>query len=296
MRPSAHKQNGFTLLESVIVIMLIGIVGGMVAVFIRSPIDAYVDMGRRAELTDIADTAVRRMARDIRIALPNSVRHPTDGSDQCVEFMPTKSGGRYRAVVTATGTGNILDFTASDGSFDMLGDNTSLPSGEVIAANDVVVVYNDGSTSGSAYTGANAIKLSGVGAANADGSTTLTFDATAGVPFAIKQLPAASPSNRFHVLSGSEHVVAYACSGTSLFRYSRTLTGSWSQPTSCANMISGATANLLASNVSSCSIKYEPPGSGTGAGRFGIVSISLAMTQSGESVNLYHQVQVNNAP
>ena len=55
---------------------------------------------RRAALTDTADTAVRRMARDIRKALPNSIRQT---SDQCVEFIPTKTGGRYRVEEVAAG-------------------------------------------------------------------------------------------------------------------------------------------------------------------------------------------------
>jgi hypothetical protein len=52
----------------------------------------------------------------------------------------------------------------------------------------------------------------------------------------------------------------------------------------------------LATNVSTCSLKYEAPGSGSGSGRFGLVSISLGMTQSGETVSLYHQVHVDNTP
>ncbi|MCX7150516.1 MAG: hypothetical protein NTY05_14105, partial [Rhodocyclales bacterium] len=82
-------------------------------------------------------------------------------------------------------------------------------------------------------------------------------------------------------------------------RYSRDITArtlAWSQPATCAAMTSGATAATLASHVSACSIKYEPPGSGSGGGRFGIVSISLTLTESGESVNLYHQVHVDNTP
>jgi prepilin-type N-terminal cleavage/methylation domain-containing protein len=67
-------QRGFTLVELIMVIVIMGVIGGMVSVFMKSPIDAYVDSARRAALTDVADTAVRRMARDIRKALPNSLR------------------------------------------------------------------------------------------------------------------------------------------------------------------------------------------------------------------------------
>ena len=61
-------------------------------------------------------------------------------------------------------------------------------------------------------------------------------------------------------------------------------------------MPAGATPAILATNVSTCSLKYEAPGSGSGGGRFGLASISLGMTKAGEAVSLYHQVHVDNAP
>jgi MSHA biogenesis protein MshO len=299
-RPARFLQ-GFTLIEMIMVIVITGVISGMVAVFIKSPVDSYVDMARRAELTDIADTAVRRLARDLRMALPNSVRNPGDGSDQCIEFMPTKSGGRYRADQTGTSTGDVLDFTAIDASLDMLGLNSSLPATAQVAAGDIVVVYNDGSATGNAYTGLNAVQVAtgGVTAGDTADTTKLTFVAAGSTLFARKLFPAASPSNRFQVLPAAEQVVSYACSGSTLFRYSRDITArtaTWLQPATCAAMTSGAAAATLANKVSACSIKYEPPGSGSGGGRFGIVSISLALTDSGETVNLYQQVHAESTP
>jgi len=93
MRSMHNQQSGFTLVEMIMVIVITGIIGGMVAVFLKAPIQQYMDVSRRAELTDIADTAVRRMARDVRIAVPNSVRF-TNCTAPCVEFIPTKDGGR----------------------------------------------------------------------------------------------------------------------------------------------------------------------------------------------------------
>jgi MSHA biogenesis protein MshO len=298
--PTPSFVRGFTLIEAVMVIAITGIIAAIAAVFIKRPVESYFDMARRAELTDVADTAIRRMTRDMRSALPNSVRNPDSepsGNDQCIEFIPTKIGGRYRAAADGTGAGDILDFTTSDSSFDMLWPNSLLPAASQIAAGDIVVLYNDGSTNGSAYLGNNAIKVLSVlepgGALN---STKINFDTTAGAPFNVKQLPSESPANRFQVISAATHVLSYGCSGTVLTRYSRTLTSAWSLPHTCAAMASGATAAVLANNVTSCSLKYDPPGSSTGLSRFGIVSISLGITQSGESVKLYNQIHVDNTP
>jgi len=69
-----RNEGGFTLIEMVVVIVLTSIIAAVVAVFIKIPVQGYVDSARRAEMTDIADTALRRVGRDLRLALPNSVR------------------------------------------------------------------------------------------------------------------------------------------------------------------------------------------------------------------------------
>lgn len=301
MAPIDRHQAGFTLIEAIMAIVITGIVGGMVAVFIKNPVDAYASAARRAALTDAADTAVRRIGRDIRLALSNSVRNPGDGSDQCIEFIPTKTGGRYRVAQTSTGTGNVLDFTAEDAAFDMLWKNDDLPAANRIAVDDVVVVYNDG-FSGNAYGGTNAVKVASLAAGTEANTTTIGFvDNTTGTPFHRKRLPAESPSFRFQVIPAAEHVVGYGCTGTApnlmLTRYGRTLSATRAQPANCGDLIkdAGSSARLV-DGLSVCSLKYEPPGSGTGAGRHGIVSMTLEISRAGEAVRLYHQVHVDNTP
>jgi MSHA biogenesis protein MshO len=292
---------GFTLIEMIMAITITGIIASMVAVFIKSPIDSYVDSVRRATLTDIADTAVRRISRDVHVALPNSVRNPSDGSDQCIEFMPTKIGGRYRAVTDSVGAGNPLDFTLVDDSFELLWNNSALSATNQISAGDIVVVYNDGSTSGNAYVGTNAIQIASIVDNAVTNTSTVTFVGTAaGTPFNRKQLPSESPYYRFQVVPSTEHVVVYACTGGNLVRYRTTIAGAGGRawPSTCANMINGiASSSILAESASACSLHYEPPGAGTGLfSRNGILAISLQLTQSGERVNIYHQVHVDNTP
>ena len=128
------EQRGFTLIEMIIVIAITGVVGSMVAVFLRTPIESYVAQDRRARLADAADTALRRVTRDLRLALPNSVRVTDVGGVFYLEFLATRSGGRYRA----QGGGDILDFTVADSSFDVLGPPIAMQAGDRIA------VYNLG--------------------------------------------------------------------------------------------------------------------------------------------------------
>jgi MSHA biogenesis protein MshO len=293
------RSTGFTLIEMIMAITITGIVAAMVAVFIKAPIDSYFDSVRRAALTDVADTAVRRIARDVHLALPNSVRNPSDGSDQCFEFMPTKIGGRYRTVTDSAGTGNPLDFTLVDDSFDMLWLNGALPASSQMVAGDIVVVFNDGSASGNAYTGSNAIQVAGLTDNATTQTTAVSFVGTGtATPFNRKQLPSESPFYRFQVVPAAEHAVVYACTGGNLVRYRNTIAGAGgrARPADCTAMRTGA-ASLLAENVSACSLHYEPPGSATSPySRNGILAISLRLTQSGESVRIYHQVHVDNTP
>lgn len=206
------NSQGFTLVEMIMVIVITGIIGGMVAVFLKAPVQQYMDVARRADMTDIADTALRRVGRDLRLALPNSVRvwgaisgaAPCNGSEACfIEFLPTGSpscapnapcigGGRYRADVgggalcPASPGGEALDFTVADTCFGVLG---AMPT---VAAGDQVVVYNLGIAGADAYAG-NTLATHNRRSASAAGSI-ITLASTAALPFD-------SPGHRFHVIS-----------------------------------------------------------------------------------------------
>ena len=267
MRPISDHA-GFTLVEMIIVISITAIVGSMVAVFLRAPLESYVAQDRRARLADAADTALRRMGRDIRLALPNSVRVTTDAAGVVyLEFLATRSGGRYRVA----GGGDILDFTTADNSFDVLGPAIAIQAGDRIA------VYN-----------------LGIDGADAWESETLTnYTGAAGNTLAIAsmQFPLASPGHRFQVVEGP---VTYACAPDPANPGLGTLTRYWgygidpNQPTPPAPALNA----LLATGVSACSFDYQPGVTERG----GLVSITLALSQSGETVNLYATTQVSNQP
>ena len=285
MAPTRRGQQGFTLIEAIIVIMLTGIVGAMVAVFIKTPVNAYIDQGRRGELTDAADVALRRMARDLQSALPNSVRVNAAGT--YIEFLPVTAAGRYRAAPSAAGAGNPLDFSsATDASFDVLG-----PPVDVVAG-DQLVIYNLGITGADAYTGTSRRALTSAG----NGLTSLSYTVGA------RQFPYASPNNRFYIV---RRPVTYACRpaagglGT-LRRYSGYAIQA-AQPVS-VTAPANATNALLTSLVSACSFAYTPT-----SARNAVVTLRLTLTSGrgsggggtgsgSESITLLHQVHVEASP
>ena len=69
-----YKLAGFTLIELIMVIIITAILGTVISRIISRPVEGFVDISRRAELVDIAEVSLRKMSREIRLALPNSVR------------------------------------------------------------------------------------------------------------------------------------------------------------------------------------------------------------------------------
>jgi MSHA biogenesis protein MshO len=272
----ARSFRGMTLAEMVVVIAISGIVAASVAVFIRQPVEGYVDAVRRAELTDFADTALRRMTRDLRTAVPNSVRVTTVAGISYVEFLQTRGGGRYRTEVASDGTGNPLTFSKPDDAFDVIGPMPAL------AAGDFIVIYNITSdpaiSEGNAYSGNN--RASYGSSAGATINLVPSF-----------QFPFPSPGSRFQVV---QHAVTYACNPATgeLRRY-------WGYAISNTQLIAGdprfagATNALLASDVTDCSFLYTTSGAGQ---QTGIATMTLQIERSGEKVRLFQQAHVSNVP
>jgi MSHA biogenesis protein MshO len=263
-----RREAGFTLLEAILVIVLTGILGAVVAVFIKGPVDAYFDTGRRAELVDAADTALRRMSRDIKLALPNSVRVSSDR--QFLELLFTRDGGRYRLDTP----GDPLDFSAADTSFDVLGPNIAYQAG------DQIVVNNLGEAGADAYEGNTAdthVRRALSGAS--PGSLSLT---------STQKLPAPSESNRFQIVSGA---VAFLCDGGNLYRVEGY--GIHASVSSAYTAALASAARRQLATGATCDFAHD--GSDL-LKRRALARLRLDLAREGEHVTLLHQVQIPNSP
>jgi MSHA biogenesis protein MshO len=281
--PEHSRERGVTLIEMVIVISITAIIAGAVAVFISRPVEGYADAARRAEMSDIADTALRRITRDLRTALPNSIRTTTAGNVTYLEYLQTSGGGRYRSDVDQSGGGNPLKFTAADIAFDVLG---AMPS---ISAGDSIVIYNLGPGSGTADAYAAPPNNNRAAFSNITGNVINLV--------AAKLFPFSSPGKRFQVV---QYPVTYACdplpAGTGDLRryWGYDIPPSQPTPTPASPPAgSGSAQALLASNINGCSFTYATSGV---AQRTGVVMLSLKIQQSGESIQLFQQVHVTNVP
>ena len=253
------------------VIVITGIIGAMVAVFIRVPVEGYIDTVARAELTEAGDTALRRMARDVQAALPNSLRTTSPASAACFEFLPTVGGGRYRVAQSNANAGDILDFTAADGAFDYLAYAGSVP-----VAGQQVVIYNLGVPGADAYAGGNRAAVGSVA-----GSTITLGTAT--------KFPLRSPGNRFQIIPNSS--VIYSCAAGTLWRSTRAITAAELASCPSAGTLLVANVDCAASSFTYLPAAYQ---------RNGLLTITLVLTQPGargaETIELYQEVHVNNVP
>lgn len=279
---SAH--HGFTLIELIVVIAITGILAAGAVMFIRNPMQAYLDIEARATLTDLADNALRRMSRAIETSLPNSVRVTTSGADSMVEFIPIKNAGRYRADVGSPDTrlpDDPLDFDASMDSFDVLGPSI----GACSPCTSELVIFNLGIAGADAYEGSNRRTISSIVTDTTWTESKITF--TGSLPF-----PLASPDSRFYIVDAPQ---TYACDMTNgqLLRfegYGFQLT----QTTSIAALATLAGSfnkTLLAEKLSYCKITYNETNQ-----RNGVVSIAVAFANNGANMRLMHQVRVMNSP
>lgn len=290
-------SRGFTLVELITVIVLTGILSLVVWRNLSLPIRGFTDIAARNEATGAMRLAMNRMTREIRLALPNSVRVSPDGS--ALEMLRLSGGGRYRVEVDpANPASDPINLSATADTFSVLGDwnipSTVRTSGGVAGClagtADCLAIYNTGNpatcaaqaagTRTNAWCGDN---LAGIASANS-GSRIVSFNRTDGTT----TFPTGSPVNRFFVV---DTTVSFVCAGGELRRYA-------GYPIAAVQTVppSGSPA-VLATRVASCNFSYLA-GS---LSRAGLVALSLTLNLTNsenltESVTLFDQLQLPNSP
>lgn len=274
----ARKVQGFTLIESVVVMVITGILAAVVAVFIVQPVQAYMATSARAALVDQADLTLRRIGRDLRGALPNSVRVNAGGS--ALELIPASAGARY-----ATEGAGALAFGSVDTAFALVGPPLTLGTAQEL------VFYNlgPGVTGSDAYApNTTAVEQA---ASNRRSATTAAGDASSVTIASAAGLPVAGFAAPYRVIA-VESPVTYRCDGGRLVRHQ-----GYGFHATQPDPPTGGSSAVLASGVAACRFSVDAT---LVAARAALVNLQLTLattTSAGsESVALQHAVFVSNLP
>ena len=96
--PLKKSQLGVTLVELIVVMLLLGILATGITSYLRIGASMYVDGTAVQQTLQQSRFALERVVRELRGAVPNSVRvlSSADNSVSCVEFTPLVQSGVYR--------------------------------------------------------------------------------------------------------------------------------------------------------------------------------------------------------
>jgi MSHA biogenesis protein MshO len=277
------KLRGFTLLELLAVLTITGILAAVLTVYLRPAIESYLDTRRRANLSDMADTALRRMGQDIRSAVPNSIRPQ---SPTCFQLVPTITGGRYRKGLHMSFTVPVpsapLDTTVATTSFDVFNRMRTIP-----APNDWVVINNQNTDD--VYNGVNRSQITLVQTPSPVAGLVVGQHRITINPI---QFSSGYDEGRFVVVANNANAqtVFYSCNAATRTLY-RTMAPFNADRAATCNSVNG---DIVATNVANCTFVYDPNQGATQ--QSGFLHMQLQLADQAESVTLVHGVHVENVP
>lgn len=273
-----HTNHGFTLVELVMVIVVLGILSTGSLKFISNAAQGLVDTAERQALASSATIAVEKVLREVRRALPNSVRQFSDGGNECLELVPILHSSEYVSVPIAS------DETGFD-SIRFVG-TTGTESGHVaVYPNSEDSVYGSSSLG---FVRSVSTDTATAGSVNAlTNLQTITF--AGGMAY---RFPTDSPRKRFFLVS--QPISFCDDANGRLWRYQNydfQVTGGTGIPTTGSNRIliaDSLQANSLEFNILPAQLQ-----------RNAVVRMSLIIERGGastEQVDISQEVQLRNVP
>ena len=254
------RASGFTLIEVITVIVILGVLASAVASFTRFSTQIYSEASDREQLISSTRFAIERLTREVRNALPNSLRISANASgiaNACLEFVPIIDSTIYNNIAiapqVASSTIEIID-TVIPGNPSFLSTVTNVGALSV-------VIYPLNASDG--YSGSS--KLFGIDAFTSSNST-ITLDNAV-------QFTEGSPVKRLYVVDTSNSV-KYCVEATQLKRQT------------AGNSV------LMAENISSLVFTVA----NTTLERNAMVQIRFTLDKNNEQVVFNHEVQVLNVP
>ncbi|HFE37226.1 MAG TPA: type II secretion system protein [Gammaproteobacteria bacterium] len=273
------KPTGFTLIEMIIVIVLLGVISAILTPFISKAMQAYGASKARSDLVSKGRLAMERMAREIRHVVPNSLSVLNSGEG--IEFARSKFGGRYVEEFDVFGS----EFSQASLRFKKNVTRSGLyilgTGVNNLLSSDVLVIGN--SSSAALLAGTTSVLLTGVN------DTTLANDGTTKgqiLSFANKQFTVESPGKHFVI---ADNTIEVGLDGTDLRWYTNAGLGNYDGAQDWSS-----SDPLLINGVTAVDFSYA---SGVSQST-GVLRIDMELTDgaTGESIRLYREIHMRNTP
>lgn len=261
------------MVELVVSMLIATILAGFVGMTMTTPVQAYLAQARRAELSDSAETAMRSVARDVRGALPESLRWGFVGGFQALEMIEVSGVAGYRTWVT----GDSLDIGTPDNRFDVAGAQTT---GRPL--NRLVVGPNRDPAFPNLDPYLNTAVITPAG------QPITTFNTTQVRLQSLHTFPSpGSPSQRAYAVVGS---ILYVCNTTAgvLLRYDNLAIQQTMAP-------AGAGV-IVARDIAACTFRTQPSAAEHGGIAIVEITVSRANGANTESLRMMRQLRVENRP
>ena len=260
-----RHHAGFSLVELVVVILVLGILAAGSVTYIRHASLGYASALDRSELASNARLALGRLERELRNALPGSLR----SNGQCIEFVEADAGGSYLQLPV----GSSEDHAVSVPLIGNIGGDSLRMAVFPVQVADIYALASPGPVS-------PAVTLE---PPDAEGKVRVNFAA----PHAF---PEHSPTSRFYLIS---QPVSYCVHEGRLWRFSDYgFMNSQPAPTSLP-------ANMPQRGLVGTGLQLDNPPFEVEAAsltRNAVVSIDLMFASGDDRLRIRHSVQVRNVP
>lgn len=258
------RAAGFTVVELVVVIIVLGILAVGTVTFISDSSRGFASTVSRTQLGTEARFVIERLSRELRSALPGSLR-VTGG---CLELVPIVGASRYLTLPVATAAAAFRSVPV---------DPLPVPAGARVA------VQPDGSAYALAVPGPVSPPLTlPLPAPDASNEVTVSF-AT------LHRFSAESATGRYFLVTDP---VSYCVDGGALYRYQDYgFHAAQPDPAALPSAVPGR--SLMLQEVAGATPFTLNGGTLT---RNAVVAVDLTLARSGDSVRIEHLVQVRNVP
>ncbi|MDZ7924270.1 MAG: prepilin-type N-terminal cleavage/methylation domain-containing protein [Marinagarivorans sp.] len=260
----ASKYQGFTLVELIAVIVIIGIISALGSGFMINLLDSHKVLETQSHLVRRGNLIVEQISRPLRMSVPNSVRVSASGN--CIEYLPIVAASNYQGNLPDATNNMVATNTIATGAFTL---GVGTPTQVVIAPLQSSEIYTNASPSARVALG------------------TLGAEPISAVPLASNAIFLRnSPSQRLYLAANPER---FCWLGTQLIRYS-----GYGLLTDIDDDNPGGTGDLFGHNISTASTAFSL--STDAQDRNAAVIINISLTQNSHTLNFNHKVIIRNVP